>query len=199
MLFQRLLGSHVLLWALLAVPALWWVLGYTTGAMAYGQFIHATGDLAAQLLIVVMAITPLRLMAPRASWAAWLAKRRRDIGVATFCYAALHATIYLIRKANLNLIVEEGTELDLLTGWFAFTIFAALAITSNDVSLRLLKRAWKTLHRLVYFAALATFAHWVLTAFDPFVGYVHAGVLAAIEALRLILQTQHSRARASST
>jgi sulfoxide reductase heme-binding subunit YedZ len=76
----------------------------------------------------------------------------------------------------------------LLTGWIAFLIFAALAITSNDASVRLLKRGWKKLHMLVYLGALLTFAHWVLTAFDPLLGYIHAGVLAAIETLRVVLQ-----------
>ncbi|MDT8399346.1 MAG: hypothetical protein RQ899_12090 [Pseudomonadales bacterium] len=32
---------------------------------------------------------------------------------------------------------------------------------------------------------MLTFAHWVLTAFDPVPGFIHLGVLAALEAFRL--------------
>lgn len=184
----RLLKSHPLLWLLLAIPAIIWFGGYHSGAYSYGELIHFTGDLAAQLLIVTLAITPLRLLSPRASWTMWLVQRRRDLGVATFAYALLHALVYVVRKAELARIVEEGSAPELLTGWIAFLIFAALAITSNDASVRLLKRGWKKLHTLVYLGALLTFAHWVLTAFDPLVGYIHAGVLAAIETLRVVLQ-----------
>lgn len=184
----RLLSSHPLLWLLLALPAAYWFSGYHAGTFSYGELIHFTGDFAAQLLIATLAITPLRLLAPRASWAMWLVQRRRDLGVTTFAYALLHLLVYLFRKAELARIVEEGSAPELLTGWIAFLIFTALAITSNDASVRLLKRGWKKLHTLVYLGALLTFAHWVLTAFDPLVGYVHAGVLVAIETLRVILQ-----------
>jgi sulfoxide reductase heme-binding subunit YedZ len=192
-----LINSHPLLWALLSVPAALWLWRYGANAMSYGEFIHASGDLSAQLLIATLAVTPLRLFFPRAAWTQWLAARRRDVGVATFGYAALHTIIYLVRKADAALILKEGIELSLLAGWIALFIFAALALTSNDASVRLLKRAWKRLHALVHIGAILTFAHWVLTAFDPVIGYIHAGVLAAIEAARFIQRARRRAIRAS--
>ncbi|MEX2458656.1 MAG: hypothetical protein WD770_06685, partial [Actinomycetota bacterium] len=62
-------------------------------------------------------------------------------------------------------------------------IMLALALTSNDASLRRLGHGWKILHRAVYVAALLSFAHWVLSAFNPTPGYIHLGVLAALELL----------------
>jgi sulfoxide reductase heme-binding subunit YedZ len=70
------------------------------------------------------------------------------------------------------------------TGWLAFVIFVPLALTSNDLSLRLLRRGWKSLHRFAHLAALLTLAHWVLTAFDPFLGWCHVAALAGLEAWR---------------
>ena len=61
----------------------------------------------------------------------------------------------------------------------------ALAVTSNDASARLLRRRWKLLHRGVYAAAVLTFAHWILSAFDPIPGAIHLAVLVALEAIRL--------------
>lgn len=189
---------RALLWLALAAPAAWQLYAYRTGVMSYGEILHESGDLSVQLLIVTMAATPMRLLAPRAAWAAWLVKRRRDFGVATFGYAALHLAVYAVRKADLARIADEGLAPEILTGWIAMVIFTALAATSNDASMRLLKRGWKALHRWVYPAAVLALAHWVLTAFDPLLAYVHAGVLAALEALRLVLQAQRRNARQSS-
>ena len=73
------------------------------------------------------------------------------------------------------------------TGWVAFLIMLALAATSNDRSVRLLRRRWKWLHRAVYLVAVLAFAHWILTAFDPWPGVWHLGVLAVLEGIRLWL------------
>ena len=73
----------------------------------------------------------------------------------------------------------------MLTGWLAFAIFLPLALTSNDASVRMLGRSWKRLHRAVYAAAVLSFAHWILEAFDPAVAYAHLAVLAAIQSARL--------------
>jgi sulfoxide reductase heme-binding subunit YedZ len=97
-----------------------------------------------------MAITPLRLLFRQGNWLVWLLRRRRDLGVATFAYACAHTAVYLFRKGELNLILAEAMEPWLLVGWIALGILLALAATSNDASVRLLRRAWKRLHRLVY-------------------------------------------------
>ena len=76
----------------------------------------------------------------------------------------------------------------LLAGWIALALFVPLAVTSNDISVRRLRRSWKTVHRLVYPAAILVFVHWVLSAFDPTTAWIHVGILAAIEIVRIILQ-----------
>ncbi|HTI66036.1 MAG TPA: ferric reductase-like transmembrane domain-containing protein [Caulobacteraceae bacterium] len=184
---KPILDSRPLLWALLAAPAALIAWLYATDAYSYGQVVHVTGDTSVRLLIVTMAATPLRLMFPRAGWAMWLMRRRRDFGVATFGYAAFHLVVYLVRKAQPGLILSEGMEPELLTGWLAFLAFLPLAATSNDASVRWLKRGWKRLHRLVYLAAVLVFAHWLLEAFTLTQALIHAGVLAGLEATRLVL------------
>jgi sulfoxide reductase heme-binding subunit YedZ len=190
---NKIVSARILLWCVLAIPAAVILFGYFSDARTYGEVIHESGEWAVRLLIVTMAITPLRLAIPRARWTQWLAQNRRGFGVATFCYAALHLAVYIARKQELALILEEGTEWDLLTGWLAFAIFLALAVTSNDASLRLLRRLWKKLHRFVYLAALLTFAHWMLTAFDMTSATIYAAILVTIESLRLVLQYRRVR------
>jgi sulfoxide reductase heme-binding subunit YedZ len=85
-------------------------------------------------------------------------------------------------------MLEDLGRPDILVGWLALALFIPLAATSNDFATRALKRSWKRLHRLVYPAAVLTFLHWVLAAYDPTTAYIHVGVLAAIELLRIWLQ-----------
>ena len=173
-----------LLWALLALPGAFMTYRYVQGTTFYGEYLHATGELGARLLIVTMAVTPLRLLFSDAAWTRWLVRRRRYLGVAAFGYALLHATAYLQRQSP-TVITKEAAELALATGWVALIVMLLLAATSNDPAVRLLGRRWKWLHRAVYAVAALTFAHWILTAFDPLPGAVHLGVLAALEAIRV--------------
>jgi sulfoxide reductase heme-binding subunit YedZ len=186
-----------LLWALLALPGAFMTYRYVQGTTFYGEYLHATGELGARLLIVTMAVTPLRLMFANAAWTRWLVRRRRYLGVAAFGYALLHATAYLQRQSP-AVITKEAAELALATGWVALLVMLLLAATSSDAAVRLLGRRWKWLHRAVYAAAVLTFAHWILTAFDPLPGAAHLGVLAALEAIR-VWKTVRTTSRESPT
>jgi len=115
-------------------------------------------------------------------------RRRRDFGLASFAYAVGHTGIYLVDKASLNAVLSELSSPDLLAGWLALALFLPLAATSSDKAVRVLKRSWKPLHRLVYPAAILTFLHWALASFDPSTAYIHIGILAAIQFLRIWLQ-----------
>jgi sulfoxide reductase heme-binding subunit YedZ len=179
------LGSTALVFALLALPGAYLTWAYASGATFYGEYLHATGELGARLLIVALAITPLRLLFPAARWTRWLERRRRWIGVAAFGYSALHSLAYVERQGALARIAADAGEAAMWTGWLALLLMLTLAVTSNDASVRFLKRAWKRLHRVVYAVAVLTFAHWLLAAFDPLPGAIHLGVLVALEAIRL--------------
>ncbi|GMM92847.1 ferric reductase-like transmembrane domain-containing protein [Qipengyuania sp. MTN3-11] len=183
-------ASRAILWLVLALPGIGMLYAWNTTPddYGYGHIIKDTGKWAAWLLMATLAVTPIRLLSRRRQWSAWLMRRRRDLGVASFAYALGHTIIYLTDKASVGIVLEEAGALDLLTGWIAFLLFLPLALTSSDVAVRALKRAWKRLHRLVYPAAVLTFLHWVLTSFDPTTAYAHIAVLAVVEIVRVWLQ-----------
>ena len=187
---KAIASSRPLLWLILALPGLWmagrWAL--TPDSCGYGHAIGDSGDWAAWLLLVTLAVTPIRLAFRKRKWAVWLMRRRRDLGVASFAYAAFHTGIYLGKKVDPATILSEAGEPYLLAGWAALALFVPLAATSNDIATRALKRSWKTLHRLVYPAAILVFVHWVLSAFDPTTAWIHVGILVAIEGIRIVLQ-----------
>ena len=150
---------------------------YLDGAIFYGEYLHWTGLQATHLLFIALLATPLRRLFTTARWTQWLVRYRRDVGVAVFAYAAAHTCAYLLREADPAQIIADAMTAGILTGWLALLIFLPLALTSNDYSVRRLRRRWRTLHRLVYAGALLTLAHWVLTAFDPTIAYVYLAVL----------------------
>ena len=185
-------ASRALLWLILALPGLWifyrWIA--TPSRYGYGHAIGDSGDWAAWLLMVTLAVTPIRLLFRRHSWSTWLIRRRRDLGLASFAYATGHTGIYLADKASLDAILPDLRLAEILVGWLALALFVPLAVTSNDIATRALGRLWKRLHRLVYPAAILTFLHWVLASFDPTTAYIHIAILFAIELVRIGLQNR---------
>ncbi|MFN6570693.1 iron reductase [Dendronalium sp. ChiSLP03b] len=77
-----------------------------------------------------------------------LSKNRRYFGIAAFCFAVHHSIIVIFKK-NLNLL-NISTCIHTFTGLSILLIFTLLAVTSNDLSIKLLKNNWKKLHSLTY-------------------------------------------------
>jgi sulfoxide reductase heme-binding subunit YedZ len=183
-MLRRFVDSRYSLWLLLTLPAVYIFIEYLRGETFYGEIVHFTGVLATRLLMLTLAVTPLRLMFPAAGWTGWLMRRRRYLGVATFGYSAMHTGVYLARLGASGALAEAA-EPGFLTAWLAIAVFVPLAVTSNDRAVRRLRRAWKRLHRLIYAAAVLTFAHWLLVAFDVVPGIIHLLVLSALEGYRI--------------
>lgn len=187
---KTILASRPLLWLVLALPGLWILYRWAVAPSVYG-YGHAIADSglwAAWLLMLTLAVTPVRLLFRRHDWSTWLVRRRRDLGLASFAYAASHTIIYLADKSSLDAVLLDLGARDMLVGWLALALFVPLAATSNDIATRALKRSWKRLHRLAYPAAILAFLHWVWAAFDPTTAYIHFAILAAIELVRIGLQ-----------
>lgn len=178
--------SRAVLWSLLALPLLIQTSRYQSGTVFYGEYLHWTGDWSIWLFLLVLLITPLRRILPGHAWTARLLRARRDLGIATFLYAVAHTVAYGLRKADMGRILMEALDSGMLAGWLALVGMLALALTSNDWSVRRLAGSWKALHRLAYAIALLAVGHWVLTAFDPTVAYLHLAVIAVLLLLRLL-------------
>ena len=170
----------------LAAPFVLICARFAADTITYGQVLHQTGLWSAGLLVVALAITPLRRVSGSRRWVRSAARHRRAFGVASFAYAALHTGVYLERKWGADLILREGLEAPLATGWVAFAIYVLLAATSNDASVRRLGRKWKTLHRWVYAATALVLVHWWLAVFDRTWAYVFVAALLALQLLRIV-------------
>lgn len=137
---------------------------------------HALGLWAIRLLVLTLAITPLR---QSLQWSG-LIQVRRMIGVAAFCYALAHFAAYFVdQKFNLWFVAREIVLRFYLTiGFGVLVALLALAVTSTDGMLRRMGgKAWRKLHQLTYPAVLMAIVHYFL---QSKAGPAEATVLAGI-------------------
>lgn len=163
---KKLLNNPLSTWVVLFWPAPAMLMNFVHDNGYYAEIMYESGLLATQLLLLALAITPLMRLSrnwpPIQSILRWLQKRRRYIGVASFGYASLHTLFYIRELGSAELIWLELEEISLATGWLAIIVMAALAVTSNNWSVRKLGKGWKKLQMGAYFAVALTALHWWL-------------------------------------
>jgi methionine sulfoxide reductase heme-binding subunit len=113
------------------------------------------------MLILSLAVTPLRMLSPRLSW---LIKFRRLLGLFAFFYASLHLATYIALYMNFDLNVFK-TDITkrrfIIIGFVAYTLLVPLAATSTTWAIRKLGgKQWNRLHKLVYVAAICGIIHY---------------------------------------
>lgn len=175
------------LYVLGALPPAWFLwLGLTggLGVEPIKALEHRLGELALQMFIATLAVTPLR------DWTGVnLTRFRRAIGLLTFFYVCLHLLVWLILDVQiLSQIWADILKRPYVTvGMAAFVLMIPLAVTSNNLSIRKLgPKQWKRLHRLSYLAAVLGALHFVMLAkgfqIEPL---VYLGIVACLLATRL--------------
>ena len=186
---RPLINSRWTFRLLIALPAIVMLSRYFSTQGGSGHLLQSSGEWAARMLIVTLAVTPIRLLLKSQHWfqpwSMWLFKRRRDLGVSAFLYALLHLIAYLIRQSSLGVILFELQFIEYILGWVALGSMLILAVISNDWAVHHLGTAWKKLQRLVYVAAICVFLHWLWLKLDDVPALLHFAPLAALEAYRL--------------
>ena len=179
----------VLVHLLCLTPLLRLLEQYRTGALLsqadpVNYITHTTGDWALWLLLVSLAVTPVRRLHTKLSN---LIRFRRLLGLYAFFYATLHLATYVflfsgydlqaaiagVRQGHFGAISQQWIAIwpDILddlkkrrfiqVGLLAWGILLALALTSPTAVLRRMGgKNWQRLHRLVYVAAIAACVHY---------------------------------------
>ena len=155
-----------------------------------------TGIWALRFLLASLAITPLRRLF---GWNR-LVQYRRMLGLFAFFYATLHLLTYVVldRYFDWAGVVEDVAKRPFITlGMLAFTLMIPLALTSTKGWIRRLGRKWQTLHRLVYFAAIAASLHFIwkvkVAIGEP---VYYAAILGVLLAIRLVISVRKTRSGA---
>lgn len=188
-MLRGLVDSILALRLLLAVPAAFMLSEFFLDGRGWGHLINQSGEWSIRLLILTLAVTPLRLLLKQAGlgphWPMWLFKRRRSLGLAAFLYASLHLSTYLIRQANLNVVIFDLQTAAYLAGWIAFLTMLTLALSSNDEAVHRLGLWWKILQRLAYVSIAAAALHWYLIKGSHDGLWLQLLPLAGLEAYRI--------------
>jgi sulfoxide reductase heme-binding subunit YedZ len=161
---STLISLKILVWLACLWPFAWLVYGTVTntlGADPTAAIAFSTGLATLRLLIITLAITPLRRLFPRLSW---LIRFRRLLGLFAFFYGTLHLLTYvaLYSGFDLNAIAADIVKRRFITmGVAAWLLLLPLAATSTNWSIRKLGgKRWNRLHKLVYLAAVCGVIHY---------------------------------------
>lgn len=144
---------------------------------------HELGEIALQLLIIGLAITPLRR-----HLGLNLVRFRRAFGLLAFVYVVLHLLVWLILDVGiLSQIWTDILKRPYITiGMVGFALMIPLAATSNNWSVRKLGPRWHKLHKLVYIAVVLGAVHFIMVKkvweLEPL---VYLALILALLALRL--------------
>ena len=156
---------------------------------------HRLGRTALYFLIAGLAVTPLLRITGIS-----LMRFRRALGLICFTYAGLHVLSWLSMDMGF-LWAQMGRDIVkrpyLLFGMGAFIMLTALAVTSNNLSIRRMGAGgWRRLHKLVYLAAPLVALHWIwaLKTF-PITPGLWLLLILVLLGLRVVIKRPLARAR----
>ena len=179
----------LILVAVFLLPAANLVRGFyhdTLGANPAEAIIHKTGEWALRLLLLTLAVSPLRRIFKYNP----LIHLRRMFGLLCFFYVLIHFSAYLVLEQWFDwpAIIEDIKERPYITAGFgAFMLLIPLAVTSTHALRQRLQTAWVTLHKLIYPASVLAILHfWWLVKADLLEPVIYASILALLLAYRLL-------------
>lgn len=179
----KALAHALALWPLAALVR--GVVQDSLGADPVATLTHATGDWALRLLLLGLALTPLRRLLGQP----WPLRFRRLVGLYAFFYACLHLAIYLVLDLGgfWAQVFDDIAKRPFITvGFTAWLLLLPLALTSTRGWMRRLGRRWGQLHRAVYVAGALAVLHFLwLVKSDLREPGLYAAILALLLGLRL--------------
>jgi len=174
----------------------WAAVADQLGANPAEALIRSLGGWSLRFLVLLLAITPLRVLA---GWPA-LARFRRMLGLFVFFYVCMHLLAYAWFDMGFDL---AATVLDvikrpfILVGTTAWLLLFLMAATSFNRAIRALgARRWQMLHRSVYAVAALAVLHffWMRSGKNDFNEVaVYAAIFAVLLGWRLWRRLQGRR------
>ena len=176
------------LYILCLLPVPWLLYLAQTGALGrepIKALEHELGELALQLMIVGLTVTPLRRYL-----GINLMKFRRMIGLLAFIYVTLHLTVWIVLDMSLlwgQMWADIWKRPYITIGMAGFLAMIPLAITSNNVSVRKVGAAgWRKLHKMTYLAVILGGVHYIwLVKGIQLEPLIYMAVILGLLALRL--------------
>ena len=162
------------------------LLSGTLGANPADTLIDRTGEWSLRLLLITLAITPLRRLT---GWR-WPGRVRRMLGLFTFFYGVLHFAAYAVLEQSLRPVAMAGDVIErpfIAVGFAALLGLLPLALTSTRGAMMRLGTWWARLHRSVYLWAVLSVLHfYLLVKADIREPAIYALILGGLLGFRLL-------------
>lgn len=193
------------------------------GADPVATITQVTGSWALYLLLVSLAVTPVRRLSSKL---AWLIRFRRMLGLFAFFYATLHLATYVFLFSGFDIatacsalqhgqwavvvqqwkivwpimVADAKQRTFIQIGLIAWIMLLALALTSPQwVMRRMGGKPWQRLHRAVYLAAvLAVLHYWWIVKSGVLEPWKVTAVLVLLLGARVVWTVQKKRAATKS-
>ncbi len=156
---------------------------------------HELGEIALQVLILGLCVSPLRRF-----FGINLLRFRRALGLLAFTYVTLHLLVWAVLDVQIvsQMWADIWKRPYITVGMGAFVLMVPLTVTSNNRSVRALGATWRKLHKLVYVAALLGSIHYIMVQkvweLEPM---LYTAVIAALIGLRFIPKSKSRMATAA--
>ena len=124
------------------------------------EITHHTGEWTLIFICLTLAMTPLKRLTNLNIWIQF----RRMLGLFVFFYATIHLLTYvgIDYRFKWEPIFDDVIKKKYIyIGFSAWLLLIPLAVTSSQKMMKLLKRNWKKLHRLIYIIAIFGALHYI--------------------------------------
>ncbi len=139
------------------------------GAEPVKKITHHFGEWTLIFICLTLSMSPLKKITNSNIWINY----RRMLGLFVFFYATIHMLTYvgLDYWFNWNSIFDDVIKKKyIFIGFTAWLLLIPLAITSSQKMVRLLKKNWKRIHRLIYIIAIFGVLHYIWLSKTIFFG-----------------------------
>ncbi len=156
--YLKLIVFLILLWPIYVIT--YQIIFNQLGPEPVDKIINHFGEWTLIFIILTLSISPLRKITNSTKWL----KFRRMVGLFTFLYASIHMLSYVgidYRFDYEPLINDVFKKKFIFIGFSAWLMLTLLAFTSTDYMVRLLKKNWKRIHRLIYLIAIFGALHFI--------------------------------------
>lgn len=195
---KQIAAIKAMLFLLCLVPLLrlvWLAINDDLSANPIEFIERSTGFWSLFILLSTLSLSPIRLLTGRA----WQLQLRRMLGLSMFFYACLHIASYLWLDYSFNwadIVKDIIKHPYVLVGASAFILTLPLAITSNNLMMKLLRQRWKQLHKIVYLIAILGVVHFLwLVKKDIREPLFYMAVLALLLGVRLYYKIRKSKSK----
>lgn len=157
------------------------------GLDSLNDFGSGLGQIAFYLILFILALDPLNFIFHKFKIFRTILGNRRAFGISAFYFTLFHfvISIFYFQINSLNEFIQVVLSIQtFFFGTIGLIIVFLLYLTSNNLSVRFLKKYWKWLHRLIYLGVIAILIHIVLIG-DDITNYIlFFSILVILEVLK---------------